>query len=236
MRFQSHRTSAAFVCFFLSSSACATSLREASSGATGCNPGDVRIEEEGGSLFTRTWMASCEARTYRCSAGMREVFPFLWEPIGTACTQVGGYASAPRPAAVRKPPPVVARRDAQKRMTLASSFRLSKFDFVLYAVPELTADRIALYIESPTEVTPSCDVAFMMDGEILTGDSYRTKFEKPRIIKVVLSKQALKDMASATRLSGRICSETWRLDDSARKVLTEFTARFHEEVTWQARR
>lgn len=71
------------------------SLPAATSGQIGCAEKDITIADEEQNFGSKTWTATCEGKTYYCSA----VGGGQYAPPQISCKEQGGHASAPPPAA-----------------------------------------------------------------------------------------------------------------------------------------
>lgn len=221
--------------FVISMCGCAVSLQEASSGPTGCAPEDISILESSNGLLSQTWLASCGGDDFRCSGSLRDTgIPFVFDVVGASCSPVRTAAHArvvqpPTPP----PPPVVSGKDAQGRKTFKTAFRRGSFDLLFYGVPAVTSKLVALYVETPPAYAgKTCDIGFMVDGQLVPANTYSVKAQSNTRVKVVLKTETVSQMARAEFVSGRFCEAEWRLDAPAHKPLTEFVARFNEETAW----
>jgi hypothetical protein len=211
----------------LTSGACAVSLREASSGPTGCAPSDIVTYNESPAGLTQTWTAECGGQEYRCSGASRDTgFPFLYDVVGASCSPVRKYAATA--AAV---PAVREGRTRAGQRSLTGTFRVPEASFLLYGVPSVSPDLVALYIDLPTP-TEGCEIALAIDGQAAPAPSH-VRFETKNRLKVSLPAKVVASMGEAEAIAGRICDHEFRLDERARKTVRAFSIAFHEAVVLQ---
>ena len=208
-----------------------TSIESVTAAYIGCRPDQIQISERG----LGTWVATCRGRRFRCADSGESM----------SCAPEDGErpvaAVAPAPRATRSPAQPLRRTEQSDEAgtfaLLSSRLHVSDYDFTFFAAPARERERLWLHVRGlALVVAPACELGLFVDGAVVPLDpaSYRLIGSSAEY-RIPVSMETLRQMAGASRVSGRVCNREWRLTASDRTALSEFVARIDEELVWLQR-
>lgn len=215
---------------------CTPNLRALSAGHVGCPPDQIEISEGqmrvGWSDNTRTWVATCQGRRFRCTMHSEE------QSSTTDCAPEtsGGVVSASRQTRTRSTAsgaPVV-RRSIQPNGAVRFDVTVSLAGDAVLAVSVLPLNApndglVTLQYPNPLDGA-RCQLQLMVNGQLtpIRPQSYVPAGRAGQWTFLVET-TAIRAAASTGYLVGRICGHEFRLEPTSQQALVELMRRYDEE-------
>jgi hypothetical protein len=220
-----------WILLFALASGCGTSIETVTAAYIGCRPDQIQISEHSWG----TWVATCHGRRFRCADSGESM----------SCAPEDGQrtvaAAAPAPRAPRSPSQTLRRTEqtdeAGTFALLSSRIHVSDYDFTFFAAPARERERLWLHVRGlALVVAPACELGLFIDGALvpLEPAAYQLIGSSAEY-RIPVSLETLRQMASASSVSGRVCNREWRLRADEQTALREFVARIDEELVWLQR-
>jgi len=245
------------VLFVTSLFGCTNALVRNTAGHVGCPQNEIRISDEQGSYYSRSWTASCRSRRYFCTLRRRptgaggndtdvacaEEAPRQRPVLASssrasssprhATPSPAAASASPAAAAPRQPSVERAVRDGQAEFLARLSLESPSVQVGHAPGRDAEAVFIAMNFEQgPSRAT--CAAGLLVDGAV-----ERTPFVRstPRAmgeqVTVRTTIAVLRRLASATHVSLRVCDTSIELGSSDLETMRELVRRIDEERAWR---
>lgn len=149
-----------------------------------------------------------------------------WFDNGTVCTPRPVEPPPPRPVLAPAQPPTTTR-SADGKLSLRMNVSGGALQVTGHAARHPTRVLVALRPSARMEPAP-CRGTLFRDGRALT--TYEQARTSDRELLVAIGVSDLRGLERAVRVSARACGRSLELDATARTALSEFEARFREEL------
>jgi len=248
-------TLGASVLLITSAFGCTNVLVRNTAGHVGCPQGEIRISDEQGSYYSRSWTASCRSRRYFCTMRRR--------PTGAggndtdvACTEeaprqrpvVASSSRAPSPSRGATPSQVPASPATAPsgQASVERAVRDGQVEFLARLAVESPSVQIghapgrdpeSVFIAMNFERGPSratCATGLLIDGAVERASFVRST---PRAmgeqVTVRTTIAVLRRVVSATHASFRVCDASIELGSADLDTIRELVRRIDEEQVWR---
>ncbi len=204
-----------------------------------CPARNVRVVNDNGDGYARVVeLDVCgERRVYQDLGGARG---YAW--VDQTPRAAEGPERAPSaPRATRSPAQPLRRTERSDEAgtfaLLSTRLHVSDYDFTFFAAPARERERLWLHVRGLAPVVPpGCELGLFVDGALVSLDpEFYQVVGSSGEYRILVSLETLRQMASASRVAGRVCNREWRLSAEDQTAIREFISRIDEELAWLQR-
>lgn len=206
-------------------SGCGAELARVTASAIGCPESAVTISNDQVHAFSRTWDARCHGQTYACESHGAGSTPNGGTLIVALCAEQGGTPSRGGESVARDASNV-ARESTPEGTRLATQLSDATFVARLSVVAGSPDARLSLQPRTPLPGLATCSVVGVADA---TATEWTTSSTSSSSLTVQIPIATVRELATATRASARVCDREWRLSSVGQARLRELIALLDEE-------